>query len=59
MPHLDDLPHLDPARLDLPTPDKLAPTGNLDHPPRILMLDRYSERSERTNRAIGRQIARL
>ena len=35
---MNDLPNIDPDRLDLPTQAKLEPVGNLDHAPRILML---------------------
>ena len=35
---MDHLPNIDFERLDLPTSAKLEPVGDLDHPPRILML---------------------
>lgn len=35
MDTLDDLPNIRPALLDLPTLDKLAPVGDMNHPPRI------------------------
>ena len=33
-----DLPNINAGQLDMPDLDKLAPVGELDHPPRILML---------------------
>jgi arsenic resistance protein ArsH len=44
--NLNDLPNIKPAQLDLPTIDKLAPVGDLAHPPRILML--YGSLRERS-----------
>ena len=46
MDTLDDLPNIRPALLDLPTLDKLAPVGDMNHPPRILML--YGSLRERS-----------
>ena len=43
---LPDLPNIDAARLDMPTLEKLAPAGELHHPPRILML--YGSLRERS-----------
>jgi arsenic resistance protein ArsH len=43
---LHDLPNIQPDRLDVPTMEKLAPVGELDHPPRILML--YGSLRERS-----------
>ena len=47
--HMDkiaNLPNINPEQLDLPTLDKLAPVGELTHPPRILML--YGSLRERS-----------
>jgi arsenic resistance protein ArsH len=46
MNKLPDLPNIDPARLELPTPDKLEPAAGFEHPPRILML--YGSLRERS-----------
>jgi arsenic resistance protein ArsH len=46
MDKLPDLPNIDPARLDLPTLDKLEPAAGFEHPPRILML--YGSLRERS-----------
>jgi arsenic resistance protein ArsH len=43
---LNDLPNIKLEQLDQPTLDKLAQTGELDHPPRILML--YGSLRERS-----------
>lgn len=43
---MTDLPNIKPDQLDLPNLDKLAPTGDLSHPPRILML--YGSLRERS-----------
>jgi arsenic resistance protein ArsH len=43
---LADLPNIDPARLDTPTLAKLAPEGDWQHSPRILML--YGSLRERS-----------
>ncbi len=43
---LPDLPNIVPQQLDMPTLDKLAPRGALDHPPRILLL--YGSLRERS-----------
>ncbi len=44
--HLDNLPNVAAAQLDMPTLDKLAPTGDLAHAPRILLL--YGSLRERS-----------
>jgi len=46
MDKIPALPNIDPAQLDLPSIDKLAPKGEFDHPPRILML--YGSLRERS-----------
>jgi arsenic resistance protein ArsH len=46
MNKLPDLPNIDPARFELPTPDKLEPGAGSEHPPRILML--YGSLRERS-----------
>ena len=38
MSKIPSLPNIKPELLDLPTVEKLEPIGDLDHPPRILML---------------------
>ncbi len=43
---LADLPNIQAAQFDLPTLEKLAPVGDLDHPPRILLL--YGSLRERS-----------
>ncbi len=43
---MTDLPNIKPDQLDLPNLDKLAQTGDLSHPPRILML--YGSLRERS-----------
>ena len=53
-----DLPNINPALLDTPTLDKLAPVGELDHPPRILML--YGSLRERSfSRFLTEEAARI
>ncbi|GJI97511.1 arsenical resistance protein ArsH [Duganella caerulea] len=53
-----DLPNINPALLDTPTLDKLAPVGDLDHPPRILML--YGSLRERSfSRFLTEEAARI
>ena len=42
----NDLPNIKPELLDIPSVDKLAPVGDLNHPPRILML--YGSLRERS-----------
>ena len=43
---LSDLPNIRPQQLEVPTLDKLAPVGDMTHPPRILML--YGSLRERS-----------
>jgi len=53
-----DLPNINPALLETPTLDKLAPVGNFDHPPRILML--YGSLRERSfSRFLTEEAARI
>ena len=53
-----NLPNIDPALLDLPTLDKLAQVGDLNHPPRILML--YGSLRERSfSRLLTEEAARI
>jgi arsenic resistance protein ArsH len=46
MTKIDNLPNIRPELLDLPDEAKLAPAGDLSHPPRILML--YGSLRERS-----------
>ena len=58
MNKIPDLPNIDPARLDLPTPARLAPADRIDHPPRILML--YGSLRERSfSRLLTEEAARI
>jgi arsenical resistance protein ArsH len=58
MDKIDNLPNINPAQLDRPTLDKLAPMGALDHPPRILML--YGSLRERSfSRFLTQEAARI
>ena len=58
MDKIADLPNIDPALLDLPTLDKLAQVGDLNHPPRILML--YGSLRERSfSRFLTEEAARI
>jgi arsenic resistance protein ArsH len=43
---VNELPHIDPAYLDMPDSDRLEPEGRLTHPPRILLL--YGSLRERS-----------
>ena len=55
---ISDLPNVNPEQLDIPTVDKLAPVGELDHPPRILML--YGSLRERSfSRFLTEEAARI
>ncbi|NGZ83251.1 arsenical resistance protein ArsH [Duganella aceris] len=55
---IPNLPNLNPAQLDMPTLDKLAPAGDLAHPPRILML--YGSLRERSfSRFLTEEAARI
>jgi arsenic resistance protein ArsH len=56
--NLPDLPNIKLAQLDLPTMDKLAQVGDLDHPPRILLL--YGSLRERSfSRFLTYEAARI
>lgn len=58
MHNIADLPNIDPRQLDIPTPDKLEPAGELRHPPRILML--YGSLRERSfSRFLTQEAARI
>ncbi|TFW16334.1 arsenical resistance protein ArsH [Duganella callida] len=58
MEQIPDLPNIDPAQLDLPTLAKLAENGDMDHPPRILML--YGSLRERSfSRYLTEEAARI
>ncbi|WP_332853845.1 arsenical resistance protein ArsH [Duganella sp. S19_KUP01_CR8] len=53
-----DLPNINSSLLETPTLDKLAPVGDLDHPPRILML--YGSLRERSfSRFLTEEAARI
>lgn len=55
---MPDLPNIRIDLLDLPSMDKLAPIGDLDHPPRILML--YGSLRERSfSRFLTEEAARI
>ncbi|RFP12920.1 MULTISPECIES: arsenical resistance protein ArsH [unclassified Duganella] len=55
---MDHLPNINPLLLETPTLDKLAPVGDLDHPPRILML--YGSLRERSfSRFLTEEAARI
>ncbi len=58
-PYTDtSLPNVNEAHFDVPTPDKLAPQGRFDHPPRILML--YGSLRERSfSRFLTYEAARI
>lgn len=58
MDQIPDLPNIDPARLDLPAAERLAPADAIDHPPRILML--YGSLRERAfSRLLTEEAARI
>jgi len=58
MDQIPNLPNIDPTLLDRPAIDKLAPVGELDHPPRILML--YGSLRERSfSRLLTYEAARI
>ena len=58
MDQIPDLPNIDPARLDLPSLEHLAPADGIDHPPRILML--YGSLRERSfSRLLTEEAARI
>jgi arsenical resistance protein ArsH len=55
---LPDLPNIKAAQFDMPTLEKLQPTGDLQHPPRILML--YGSLRERSfSRFLTEEAARI
>jgi arsenic resistance protein ArsH len=55
---LTNLPNIKMAQLDTPTPDQLAPVGDLAHPPRILLL--YGSLRERSfSRFLTYEAARI
>ena len=55
---IPNLPNITPGQLDVPTLDKLARQGDLDHPPRILML--YGSLRERSfSRLLTEEAARI
>jgi len=55
---IPNLPNINPDQLDMPTLDKLASTGDLTHPPRILML--YGSLRERSfSRFLTEEAARI
>ena len=55
---IPNLPNIHQEQLDLPTLDKLAPVGDLTHPPRILML--YGSLRERSfSRFLTEEAARI
>ena len=58
MDKLPDLPNIDPARLEIPELERLAPEGDNDHQPRILML--YGSLRERSfSRLLTEEAARI
>lgn len=55
---LANLPNIKGAQFDVPTLEKLQPVGNLDHPPRILLL--YGSLRERSfSRFLTEEAARI
>jgi len=55
---IPNLPNITPGQLDVPTLDKLARQGDLDHPPRILLL--YGSLRERSfSRLLIEEAARI
>ncbi|MYM92273.1 arsenical resistance protein ArsH [Duganella vulcania] len=55
---IPDLPNIKTELLDIPTIDKLAPVGDMNHPPRILML--YGSLRERSfSRFLTEEAARI
>jgi arsenic resistance protein ArsH len=55
---LANLPNINAAQLDLPTVEKLAPAGDLEHPPRVLLL--YGSLRERSfSRFLTYEAARI
>jgi arsenic resistance protein ArsH len=55
---IPDLPNIRPEQLDMPSMDKLAPSGDMNHPPRILLL--YGSLRERSfSRFLTHEAARI
>ncbi|RZA36799.1 MAG: arsenical resistance protein ArsH [Lysobacteraceae bacterium] len=55
---LPELPNINPDQLDMPSMDKLAQTGDMHHPPRILLL--YGSLRERSfSRFLTEEAARI
>ena len=55
---IPNLPNITPGQLDVPTLDKLVQQGDLDHPPRILLL--YGSLRERSfSRLLTEEAARI
>jgi arsenic resistance protein ArsH len=55
---IPDLPNINPEQLDMPSMDKLAPHGDMNHPPRILLL--YGSLRERSfSRFLTQEAARI
>ncbi|WP_137172015.1 arsenical resistance protein ArsH [Massilia sp. HP4] len=58
MTRIAELPNIDPARLDIPTSDRLAAAAEIAHPPRILLL--YGSLRERSfSRLLTEEAARI
>ena len=58
MDKIANLPNITPEQLDIPSMDKLAQVGAMDHPPRILML--YGSLRERSfSRFLTEEAARI
>jgi arsenical resistance protein ArsH len=58
MDRIENLPNINPAQLDRPTVEQLAPVGESTHPPRILML--YGSLRERSfSRFLTQEAARI
>ncbi len=58
MDRIGKLPNIKPEQLDIPSMDKLAPAGDMSHPPRILML--YGSLRERSfSRFLTEEAARI
>ncbi|QBE63778.1 arsenical resistance protein ArsH [Pseudoduganella lutea] len=58
MDKIANLPNIQPGQLDMPTLQKLAPVGALDHPPRFLLL--YGSLRERSfSRLLIEEAARI
>ncbi|RZT10433.1 arsenical resistance protein ArsH [Duganella sp. CF402] len=58
MDKIDNLPNINPSQLDLPSAEKLGQVGDMNHPPRILML--YGSLRERSfSRYLTEEAARI